>query len=679
MNTDDILWVPSEARIANARITHFTQLLREKYAQSFTSYHALWRWSLANKEVFWRELWQFVGGLGELGERAAINGHRMPGVEWFPDGRVNFAENLLRGFEGCESVDALVFANESGESQRLSWQELRAQVAACASALEAAGVREGDVIASLLPNVPEAAIAMLAATSLGATWSSASPDFGAQGVLDRFEQIKPKVLFAVNGYFYNGKWTDTSERIAEIVSRLPSLQCCIHVEAHVESGLVDQSDSLRESSLEGQGTHDEDRRGGVLTHRRWGDFLANAPARELVCNRVPFNHPLFIVYSSGTTGLPKAIVHGTGGTLLQLMKEHALHGDLNPRDRLFYFSTTGWIMWNWLIAGLSQGATCLLYDGSPFADRGRVLWDFAERERCTHFGTSAKYIDAIKKLGVAPRSTNDLSALRTVYSTGSPLSPESFDYVYQCVKPDVHLASISGGTDIMSCFAIGNPTLPVRRGEMQCRGLGMAVEVWDELGNVLPPGAEEMGELVCSQAFPSMPLGFVNDPDQTRYRAAYYERFPSVWTHGDWCRITSSGGVVIVGRSDATLNPGGVRIGTAEIYRQVETIDEVIESIAIGQVFNHDTRVVLFVKLRDGVVLDDALTDRIKQRIKENTTPRHVPAKIVQVPDIPRTKSNKIVELAVRDVVHGRNPKNVDALANPEALEYFRNRPELLS
>jgi acetoacetyl-CoA synthetase len=667
----EILWSPSAERVANARISQFTQLLREKYAQSFPNYHALWRWSLANKEVFWRELWQYTECVGELGERVAIDGHKMPGVQWFPDGRLNFAENLLRGFPGCDDEDALVFANESGGSQRTSWRELRAQVAACASALQLAGVREGDVVASLLPNIPEAAVAMLASTSLGATWSSASPDFGAQGVLDRFVQIAPKVLFAVDGYFYNGKWNDTTERVAEIVSKLPSLQWCVNVENRDAVGAAPPRSNSPITSV--------DRGIAAPTSRKWNDFLANAPARALTFNRVAFNHPLFIVYSSGTTGLPKAIIHGTGGTLLQLVKEHALHGDLKPRDRVFYFSTTGWIMWNWLIAGLSQGATCLLYDGSPFADRGRVLWDFAERERCTHFGTSAKYIDAIKKLGVAPRSTNDLSQLRTVYSTGSPLSPESFDYVYQCVKPDVHLASISGGTDIMSCFAIGNPTLPVRRGEMQCRALGMAVEVWDEHGSVMPPGSEEMGELVCSQAFPSMPLGFVNDPDQARYKAAYYERFPGVWTHGDWCQITATGGVVIVGRSDATLNPGGVRIGTAEIYRQVETIDEVVESIAIGQIFNHDTRVVLFVKLREGLTLGSALVEQIKQRIRENTTPRHVPAKIVQVDDIPRTKSNKIVELAVRDVVHGRNPKNIEALANPEALEHFRSRLELLS
>jgi acetoacetyl-CoA synthetase len=656
------LWQPSEEHIANARITQFTHELRAKYEQTFPDYWSLWRWSLANKEVFWREVWRFTECIGDLGERVAIDGHKMPGVQWFPDGRLNFAENMLRGFPGCDDEDALVSANESGESRRLSWRELRAQVAACACALHEAGVREGDVVASLLPNVPEAAIAMLAATSLGATWSSASPDFGAQGVLDRFVQIKPKVLFAVDGYFYNGKWNDTTERVSEIVSNLPSVEKVVFVGAARRD---QHGASINLGSRQAAST--------------WDAFLANPSPRDLTFTRVPFNHPLFIVYSSGTTGLPKAIIHGTGGTLLQLVKEHALHGDLKPRDRLFYFSTTGWIMWNWLIAGLTQGATCLLYDGSPFANRGRVLWDFAESERCTHFGTSAKYIDAIKKLGVAPRSTNDLSTLRTIYSTGSPLSPESFDYVYECVKPDVHLASISGGTDIMSCFAIGNPTLPVYRGEMQCRGLGMAVEVWDEHGRPLPAGSEEMGELVCSQAFPSMPLGFVNDPENVRYKAAYYERFPGVWTHGDWCQLTATDGVVIVGRSDATLNPGGVRIGTAEIYRQVETIDEVVESIAIGQVFNHDTRVVLFVKLRDELVLDEALIERIKQRIKENTTPRHVPAKIVQVADIPRTKSNKIVELTVRDVVHGRSVKNVDALANPEALEYFRNRSELLT
>ncbi len=664
------LWEPRAERIASARITQFTNELRAKYEQRFPDYKSLWRWSLANKDVFWREVWRFCGGVGELGDRVAIDGHKMPGVQWFPDGHLNFAENLLRGFDGDDEIDALVFRNEAGDQRRVSWRELRVQVASCASALKRAGVREGDVVASLLPNVPEAAIAMLATTAMGATWSSASPDFGAQGVLDRFAQIKPKVLFAVVGYFYNGKWNDTQERVAEIIAGLPTLVCVVQVVgAPREGGDQPRNTTATISAVRGE---------SARTVLDWSGFLSNADS-SLEYKRFPFNHPLYIVYSSGTTGLPKAIIHGAGGTLLQLLKEHALHGDLKPRDRLFYFSTTGWIMWNWLIAGLSQGATCLLYDGSPFAHQGRVLWDFADAERCTHFGTSAKYIDAIKKLGVVPRRTHTLESLRMMYSTGSPLSPESFDYVYQCVKTDVHLASISGGTDIMSCFAVGNPTLPVHRGEMQCCGLAMAVDVWDEVGKSIPAGAIEMGELVCSQAFPSMPLGFVNDADGARYRAAYYERFPGVWTHGDWCQLTANDGVVIVGRSDATLNPGGVRIGTAEIYRQVETIDEVVESIAIGQIFNHDTRVVLFVKLRDDVMLDDALVDRIKQRIKENTTPRHVPAKIVQVADIPRTKSNKIVELAVRDVVHGRMPKNIEALANPEALEHFRNRVELLT
>jgi acetoacetyl-CoA synthetase len=642
MSDAAILWQPSAERIASARITQFTQHLRDKYHQRFPDYWSLWRWSLANKELFWRGIWDYCGVIGEQGERTILDGHLMPGATWFPDAQLNFAENFLqkRG-----SDDALVFWNEAGERRRVSWDELRANVARMQHALTQAGVRAGDVVASLLPNCPEAAIAMLAATSIGATWSSSSPDFGVQGVLDRFTQIAPKILFAVDGYFYNGKWVDTSERIRDIVDRLLS----------VERVVV-----LPHSS-------------GVGEHIHWQTFIDNA-ALEPIFPEFPFNHPLFVVFSSGTTGLPKCIVHGAGGTLLQQVKEHALHGDLRERDRLFYFSTTGWVMWNWLLAGLTQGATCLLYDGSPFANGGKILFDFAEQERATHFGVSAKYVDAIKKLGVVPRRSHKLDTMRTIYSTGSPLSPESFDYIYQCVKTDVHLASISGGTDIMSCFALGNPTLPVRRGEMQCRGLGMAVDVWNENAQSI---TQSMGELVCSQAFPSIPLGFVNDPDGSRYRAAYFERFPGVWTHGDWCMLTDSDGVVIVGRSDATLNPGGVRIGTAEIYRQVETIDEVVESVAIGQVFNHDARVVLFVKLRDGVALDALLIERIKQRIRENTTPRHVPAKVLQVPDIPRTKSNKVVELAVRDVVHGRAVKNIEALANPEALEYFRNRVEL--
>ena len=702
MSDSSILWQPSEAQIAAARITQFTQLLREKYGQSFPDYWSLWRWSLANKETFWREVWSFCGVIGEQGARVIVDGHKMPGAQWFPDASLNFAENFLwkRGAD-----DAIVFWNEAGAKKRVSWDELHRDVWRVHHALAGAhvGVGLGDVVASLLPNIPEAAIAMLGATSIGATWSSSSPDFGVQGVLDRFTQIAPKVLFAVDGYFYNGKWNDTSEKVREIVAQLPSVKLLVWVSngETVGAALPRPAAIAREgcggaapagaTEIQWNAFLDALPQGGSVPKAGEGDrALSNcglecedplplphpAPRAEGTYPRFPFNHPLFVVFSSGTTGLPKCIIHGAGGTLLQLVKEHALHGNLREHDRLFYFSTTGWIMWNWLIAGLTQGATCLLYDGSPFANGGKILFDFAEQERATHFGVSAKYVDAIKKLGVVPRRSHDLSALRTMYSTGSPLSPESFDYVYQCVKPDVHLASISGGTDIMSCFALGNLTLPVHRGEMQCRGLGMAVDVWSDDAQSIKG---DMGELVCSQAFPSMPLGFVGDADGSRFRAAYYERFQGVWTHGDWCMLTDNDGVVIAGRSDATLNPGGVRIGTAEIYRQVETIDEVIESVAIGQLFNHDARVVLFVKLRDGITLDASLTERIKQRIKENTTPRHVPAKIVQVPDIPRTKSNKVVELAVRDVVHGRMVKNIEALANPEALEFFRNRLELMS
>lgn len=664
------LWSPSPERVAAARITAFTELLREKYSQRFPDYWSLWRWSLANKEVFWRELWDFCGIVGDPGARTLIDGHLMPGAQWFPDAQINFAENLLkkRG-----SDDALVFWNEQGDRRRLSFDELHESVARVQHALRERGVVAGDRVASILPNIPEAAIAMLATASLGAVWSSSSPDFGVQGVLDRFTQIAPKVLFAVNGYFYNGKLIDTRDKVIEIAARLPSVEWVVWIE-YVADLPVGAALPRPDGSHATMGRGGAAPKAGIV----WSHFIANA-ASEITFPRFPFNHPLVIVYSSGTTGLPKCMVHGAGGTLLQHVKEHVLHSDVHDCDRIFYFATTGWVMWNWLISGLAAGATCLLYDGSPFADHGRVLWDLADTERCTLFGTSAKYIDALKKANVVPRHTHQLLALRTVLSTGSPLLPESFDYVYQCVKTDVHLASISGGTDIMACFALGNPTLPVYRGELQCLGLGMATDVFDDHGQSLRGQASGMGELVCTQTFPSLPLYFINDDDGSRFRASYFERFPGLWCHGDWCQITEHDGMVIVGRSDATLNPGGVRIGTAEIYRQVETLDEVVEAIVIGQNFQDDARVVLFVKLAAGIVLDDALIDKIKQRIRANTTPRHVPAKVVQVPDIPRTKSNKIVELAVRDVVHGRSVKNIEALANPEALEFFRNRVELAS
>jgi len=663
---DRLLWTPGAERVAAANITAFTARLRERYGPGFADYWSLWRWSIANKEVFWRELWDFCGIVGDRGERTLVDGHRMPGAKWFPDARINFAENLLKRRGGD---DALVFWNEQGDRRRLSFDALRQDVARAQHSLREAGVVAGDRVASILPNIPEAAVAMLATTSLGAAWSSSSPDFGVQGVLDRFTQIAPRVLFAVNGYCYNGKYVDTRDKVREIAAQLPSVELVVWVEYiadhPVGAGLPAKASATGEIAGKPAPTG--------LAEISW-PVLVDNDASEPTFERFAFDHPLVVVYSSGTTGLPKCMVHGAGGTLLQHVKEHVLHSDVHDGDRVFYFSTTGWVMWNWLVSGLAAGATCMLYDGSPFANGGRILWDFAEAERFTLFGTSAKYIDAIKKAGVVPRRSHQLPALRALLSTGSPLLPESFDYVYECIKPDLHLASISGGTDIMSCFALGNPTLPVYRGELQCRGLGMATDVFDDDGRSL---RGEMGELVCTQTFPSMPLHFMNDPDGARYHASYFERYPGLWCHGDWCQITAHDGMVIVGRSDATLNPGGVRIGTAEIYRQVETLPEVIESIVIGQLFQGDARVVLFVKLADGVTLDAALIDRIKQRIRDNTTPRHVPAKVVQVPDIPRTKSNKIVELAVRDVVHGRNVKNVDALANPEALEHFRNRVEL--
>jgi acetoacetyl-CoA synthetase len=488
---------------------------------------------------------------------------------------------------------------------------------------------------------------MLATASLGAIWSSCSPDFGVQGVLDRFGQIEPKVLFCADGYIYGGKEFDCQDRVEAVLARLPSVEECVVID------YLGRPATAGVSLLE---------------------FVEPFEPGEMRFEQVEFNHPLCILYSSGTTGVPKCIVHGTGGTLLQHLKEHRLHSDVKPGDRLFYFTTLGWMMWNWLVSGLASGATLLLYDGSPFVERGRMLFDFAEATRMTHFGTSAKFIDAIAKVGLKPKETHRLEDLRTVLSTGSPLLPEGFDYIYEHVKSDVCVSSISGGTDIVSCFVLGNPAGPVWRGEIQAKGLGMAVEVFDDAGKSL---RGEKGELVCTRPFPSMPLGFWNDPDGAKYRAAYFEKYPNVWRHGDWCEITAHGGIVIYGRSDAVLNPGGVRIGTAEIYRQVEQLGEVLESLVIGQEWQGDVRVVLFVKLKEGLSLSEELILSIKRQIRENTTPRHVPAKVLQVVDIPRTKSGKIVELAVRETVHGRPVKNLEALANPEALEHFRNRAEL--
>ncbi|MFN0087650.1 MAG: acetoacetate--CoA ligase [Blastocatellia bacterium] len=652
-NTLHPVWSPSPARIGAARLSAFQQFLRERHGQRFEDYNGLHRWSITAPELFWRAVWDFCGVVGDPGGTVLEHGERMPGAIWFPEGRLNFAENLLRM---RDDSDALVFCGEGRVERRLSHAELHREAARFAAALRGAGISAGDRVAAWLPNMPETIVAMLGTTAIGAVFSSCSPDFGVRGVLDRFGQIAPKVLVAADGYFYNEKWLDTRDKLRDIVKQLPSLERVVvvpYAEAPIDST-------------------------GLLNAQAWDEWLSpfsEADAPEFA--PLPFNHPLYVMYSSGTTGAPKCIVHGAGGTLLQHLKEHQLHVDIHPADRLFYFTTCGWMMWNWLASGLASGAALLLYDGSPFAGGGRTLFDFLERERVTHFGTSAKFIDALGKSELRPREEYRLDALRTVLSTGSPLAPEGFDFVYAHIKPEVSLASISGGTDILSCFVLGNPILPVHRGEIQCLGLGMAVDVFDEAGNPLR-GAK--GELVCTKPFPSMPLGFWNDDGGEKYHAAYFARYPGIWAHGDYAEITEHEGhrgMIIYGRSDATLNPGGVRIGTAEIYREVEQLPEILESIVIGQDWQGDVRVILFVRLKEGVALDDALIAGIKQAIRANATPRHVPAKIIAVADIPRTKSGKITELAVRDIVHGRPVKNQEALANPEALNLFANLPEL--
>jgi len=655
MTTSELLWQPSPRRVAEVAMTRFAERVSAETGLRFAEYADLWQWSVDRPEAFWSLLWEFGGVVGTRGSRVLAGGDRMPGAQWFPDARLNFAENLLARRPADDAGDALVFWGEDKLQRRVSHAQLVAAVSRLAAALRARGIGVGDRVAGYLPNAPEAVVAMLATTSLGAVWSSCSPDFGVRGVLDRFGQIAPSVLITVDGYWYNGKPIAILDKVAEIATELPSVQAVVVVPYLAPSGVEVSATRLGKAVA-------------------WDDLVAPFPPGPIEYVPLPFDHPVYILYSSGTTGAPKCIVHGAGGTLLQHLKEHLLHSDVRPGDRLFYFTTCGWMMWNWLMSGLASQATLLLYDGSPFVDQGRVLWALADAERMTHFGTSAKYLDAAKKAGLVPRRDYRLEALRTVLSTGSPLAPEGFDYVYESVKSDVCLSSISGGTDIVSCFALGCPTRAVWRGELQCRGLAMKVDVFDERGQ---PVRGDKGELVCTAPFPSMPVGFWNDPDGAKYRAAYFERFPNVWCHGDWVELTEHDGLIIYGRSDATLNPGGVRIGTAEIYRQVEQLDEVVESLVIGQEWppgeTGDVRVVLFVRLRDGMTLDQALIDRIKAHIRANTSPRHVPAKVIQVADIPRTKSNKIVELAVRNVVHGRPVRNLEALANPEALAHFRD------
>jgi len=645
-----ILWQPSERAIEEAQITQFARQIVRKRRLELNSYPEFYRWTVDHPEEFWSDVWDFCGVIASRrGASVLVDGDKMPGAHWFPEARLNFAENLMRrGDRG----DAFVLWDERGFQRRVSFAELYSDVSRAVQALQALGLRAGDRAAAFIPNIPEAGMLALAALSQGIVWSSCSPDFGVDGVVERFGQIEPKVLFCADGYRYHGQEHDTLERVREIVERLPTVRKAVVVPTLGEQ--VDVSDVPKAVRLD--------------------EWLRRYTAGAIAFAQLPFDHPVYILFTSGTTGKPKCIVHGAGGALLQNLKMHKLQFDVRPGDRFFYFCTTNWVVWNLLFAGLCAEASVMLYDGSPFARNGKILFDYADKERFTHFGTSAKYIDAMAKRGLRPRDTHELAALRMILSTGSPLAPESFDYVYGAVKNDACLSSISGGTDIMAAFADANPILPVYRGELQCRSLGIAVEVFDENGESI---TNEKGELVCTKPFPSMPLGFWGDRGDERYHAAYFAKYPNVWCHGDWSELTERGTMIIYGRSDATLNPGGVRIGTAEIYRVVERIAEVEEAVAIGQIWQSDTRVVLFVKLRDGQTLDAELEERIRSEIRRHASPRHVPARIVQVADIPRTKNGKVVELAVKAVVHGMPVPNTDALANPDALEHFRDLPQL--
>jgi len=643
--TDRPLWTPDPARAQASNLWRFMEPL------GLRSFEEVLAFSTGKPEAFWTAVWDFCAIKAESRrERVLVDGDRMPGARFFPDARLNYAENLLRR---NDAADALVFRGEDKVSRRMSWADLNKAVARLHRALAASGVKTGDRVCSIVPNMPEAIVSFLAASSLGAIWSSCSPDFGERGILDRFGQIEPKVLITCDGYYYAGKTIRMAEKVANVLRELKSVERALVIDYIGESEQVATALPHGETLSAFTGSH------------------SDAP---ITFAQLPFDHPLYILYSSGTTGIPKCIVHSAGGILLKHLSEHVLNTDTKPTDKLFYFSTCGWMMWNWLVSGLAAGATLLLYDGSPFHPSERVLFDYADAEGMTIFGTSAKYIDAVKKSGLVPKDTHRLTTLRAMLSTGSPLSAESFDFVYAGIKQDLQLASISGGTDICGCFVGGNPLSPVWRGEIQGPMLGMAVDVYDEAGK---PVRGEKGELVCVRPFPSMPVMFWNDPDGAKYRNAYFARFPNIWCHGDFAEITPHGGMIIHGRSDATLNPGGVRIGTAEIYAQVEQVPEVIEALAIGQDWDGDVRVVLFVRLRPGVALDEALVARIRKQIREGASPRHVPAKIVAVPDIPRTKSGKITELAVRDVVHGREVKNKEALANPEALDLYKGIAEL--
>jgi acetoacetyl-CoA synthetase len=631
--------------VASSVLAKFANRYGPYTGQESFDYAGIHRWSIEQPEAFWDSIWEFGGVVGDPGDTSFEPGTDMHTARFFPGATLNFAENLLRRSDSGEAIVAL---GEDGRCRRVSWQELKAETGAFGSWLEEVGLQPGDRVVAVLPNIPETVVAMLGASALGGVFSSASPDFGEQGLLDRFAQVEPKILIACDGYQYNGKTLDIRDRIAAVVAKLPSVEHVVIV-PYMDLGVPD----------------------GMLD---WNELLDARRGRSVSFLPLPFDHPLYIMFTSGTTGKPKCIVHRAGGTLVQHLKEHRLIAGLRPNERVFYFTTCGWMMWNWLVTALAAEVTIMLYDGSPFFPDGNRMFDFVQDEGAMFFGTSAKFIDSVKKAGLKPAETHPLPDLETLASTGSPLVPESFDFVYEHIKRDVALASISGGTDLLACFVGPNPQGPVYRGEIQGPALGMAMEIWNDSGERV---VEERGELVCTEPFPTMPLGFWNDPDGSRYAAAYFEKFPGVWCHGDLSMETRHGGYLIMGRSDAVLNPGGVRIGTAEIYRQVEQLDAVMEAVAVGQDWDGDVRVVLFVVLREGAELTEELTREIKARVREGATPRHIPQVVVAVADIPRTKSGKITELAVRDIVHGRDVKNVEALANPEALEYFRDLDEL--
>lgn len=645
---DQPLFTPAPQDVARSNMDHFRRTVEARYGRALPDYATLHRWSIEEREEFWEAVWDYCGVIGDKGARVLIDGDKMPGARFFPDARLNFAENLLRRRDDHE---ALVFVNEQGARRSLSHRDLYDGVSRLRQYLAAHGVGAGDRVAAIMPNMPETIIAMLATSSLGAVWSSASPDFGPAAIIDRFGQIEPKILFCVDGYFYNGKSHDGLGRAMAVADAVPSIAAIVMTPFAGTNAAPDARVAL------------------------WDAALAPYAPELIDFPQLPFDHPLYVLYSSGTTGKPKCIVHRAGGAILKHLQEHQHHGDIKPNDRFFYYTTCGWMMWNWLVSGLASGATLILYDGSPFYPNAEILFDLAERERITHFGVSAKYIDALMKAGARPRDRYALNALRVIFSTGSPLVPTGFDYVYDAIKPTVRLSSISGGTDLMGCFLGGNPMLPVWRGELTSAFLGMDVAAVDDAGRALPPG--EKGELVCRRAFPTMPLGFWNDADGAAYARAYFARFENMWHHGDFLEATFHGGWIIYGRSDAVLNPGGVRIGTAEITRIVDRIDDIAESVVVGQDWDGDVRVILFVRLREGRALDDALKNKIKSEIRANATPRHVPAKIISIADIPRTMNGKIAELAVREVIHGRPVKNRDALLNPDALGLYADLPEL--